>query len=130
MLTRKLPLTMICLSAALYPAISSAWPGQRSLNACVNAFEETLATPAPGTHSYKVIFRGDRFSNSVLEPLYSRDFSFDLRANDPKTGNAVAHVRCEANRVGVVTAFTPIPVQSNRETTARASADGARISAY
>ena len=130
MLTRKFGLTMICMSAALYPAISGAWPGQHSLDACVNAFEKTLATPAPEIRSYKVIFRGDRYSGSILEAYYPGTYSFDLQANDPKTGTAFAHARCEVNRVGVVTALAQIPLQPNREATARAAADGAHVSDY
>jgi hypothetical protein len=128
--TRKFSLTMVCMSAALFPAISGAWPGQRSLDACVHAFEKTLGAPAPETRSYKVLFQGDHYSGSILEPFYPRAYSFDLQANDPKTGAAFAHVRCEVNRTGLVTALTQMPLQSDRETTARAPAAGAHVSAY
>jgi hypothetical protein len=130
MLTRKFRLTMVCMSAALYPAISGAWPAQRSLDACVNAFKKTLATPALATRSYKVVFRGDHDSGSILGPFYSPAYSFELHANDPKTGATFGHVRCEVNRIGVVTALIQMPLQSNKEPTVRVTAGGARMSAY
>jgi hypothetical protein len=125
MLTRKFALPMVCMSAALYPAISGAWPGQRSLEACVNAFEKTLAAPAPQERSYKVVYRGDRSWGSILDAYYPAAYSFDLQASDPKTGAAFAHVRCDVNSAGAVTALARMPLQSNGETTARAAADGA-----
>jgi hypothetical protein len=130
MVTRKFALTMVCMSAALYPAISDALPRQRLLDACVNAFEKTLATPAAETRSYKVIYRGDRYPGSLLEFYYPTAYSFDLLANDPKTGTAFAHVRCDVNRAGVVTALAQMPPRSNRETTTREAAGDSHLNAY
>jgi hypothetical protein len=130
MVTRKFALPMVCMSAALYPAISDAWPGQRSLEVCVTAFEKTLAAPAAETRSYKVLYRGDRYSGSMLEFYYSAAYSFDLLANDPKTGTAFAHARCDVNKAGVVTALAQMPLQSNPETTARAAAGNTHVNAY
>ena len=130
MVTRKFALTMVCMSAALYPAISGAWPAQRSLDACVNAFEKTLAVPAAETRSYKVIYRGDRYPGSLLELYYPAAYSFDLLANDSRTGTAVAHVRCEVTKVGVVTTLAQMPLQPNPETTTRAAAAETHLNAY
>ena len=127
MLTRKFGLTVVCMSTALYPAISGAWPGQRSLDACVNAFEKTLATSAAPTRSYKVIYRGDRGSGSILDFYYPAAYSFDLKANDAKTGTAFAHVRCDVNKVGVVTALAQM-APPTLEATARRELS--RASAY
>jgi hypothetical protein len=129
MLTRKFRLTVVCMSTALYPAISGAWPGQRSLDACVNAFEKTLATSAVPTRTYKVVYRGDRSSGSILDFYYPPAYRFDLKAHDAKTGTAFAHVLCDVNKVGVVTALAQVPPPT-LEATARTADGGSHASPY
>ncbi|HTV94441.1 MAG TPA: hypothetical protein VME42_00480 [Steroidobacteraceae bacterium] len=107
---RTAGLTIAALSA-LAPAVAGAWPGKSSLDACVNAFEKTLAPAGESARAFKVVYQGDRFSSSVAQ-YFPSEYTFELQANDPKTGEVIARVRCLANTHGAVASMQPLPAHA------------------
>ena len=107
---RKIALTAAA-AAALAPAIGNATPENDAINACARAFATTLAAPGADAPAYKVSYRSSRHFGSMLE-FYARDFTFDLRVKDPKTGLAVAHASCSTDAHGAIVDFSPVPLGS------------------
>jgi hypothetical protein len=116
MMIRRLGLSLAAL-AAVCPAVSQAWPAKSSLDACVNAFEKTLAQSADAEHAFKVVYAKDQFASSIVD-YYSTSYTFDLQANNVKTGQVLARARCRADRRGIV-ALSPLPPLDATETPAR-----------
>jgi len=90
------------------PAISNASPEKVALKACARAFASSLAAPGAAAPAYKVAYRDD-FSGSMLE-FYSREFTFDLNANDLKTGLPIARASCSTDARGTVVSLSSIPL--------------------
>ena len=106
--------------AALVPAISSAAPPEKAaLNACARAFASSLAAPGAAVPAYKLAYRGDRYVGSMLE-FYAREYSFDLNANDLKTGLPIARASCSTDSHGNVVSLSSIPLNSAQPTFAAA----------
>jgi hypothetical protein len=91
----------IAALAALCPAVSNAWPAKASLDACVTAFEKTLASSDDAGRAFKVVYESEQFSTSIAD-FYPTSYTFELQASNPKTGAVVARVRCLADRHGSV----------------------------
>jgi hypothetical protein len=115
MTIRRLGLSLAAL-AAVCPAVSQAWPAKASLNACVNAFEKTLAQSEDAGPAFKVVYGREQFASSVAD-YFPTSYTFELQANNAKTGEVLARVRCEADRRGVV-ALSALPLDP-RQTPAR-----------
>jgi hypothetical protein len=103
--------------AALVPAISNASPERAALDACAAAFASSLAAPGSSGPAFKVDYRFNQVGGSMLE-LYSRAFTFDLYANDVKTGAPIARASCSTNDHGSVVALSPVPLGAWRPTRA------------
>jgi hypothetical protein len=100
MTIRKFGLSIAAL-AAVSPAVCNAWPAKASLDACVTAFEKTLA-PADGvSHAFKVVYESEPLSSSIAD-FYPTSHTFELQASNSRTGAVVARVRCLADRHGSV----------------------------
>src|ERR1700730_886491 len=96
--------------AALAPAVSSASPPEKAaLNACARAFASSLAAPGTPAPTYKVAYRDIRFAGSMLE-FYTREYSFELNANDLKTGSPIARASCSTDSHGTVVSLSSIPL--------------------
>jgi hypothetical protein len=98
MTIRHLGLSIAAL-AAVCPAVCNAGPAKASLDACVSAFEKTLAPAVDASHAFKVVYETEQFSSSIAD-FYPTTHTFDLQANDSRTGEVVARVRCSADRRG------------------------------
>jgi hypothetical protein len=101
----------LAAAAALVPAISNASPERAALDACARAFASSLATPGTAAPAFKVAYRGSPSPGSMLA-FYMREYSFDLRANDPKTGQPVARASCSTNARGAVIALSSLPLEA------------------
>jgi hypothetical protein len=102
----------IVFAAALSPAVSNASSASSDLvafDACVSAFEKSIAVPGAPLPLYKVVHRGVD-SLSPIEQYFAMGFTYDLAANDPKTGAALARARCLTDRRGVVISLSPLPL--------------------
>lgn len=117
MQTRRLGLAIVAL-AAMGPTISQAWPGPTPLDACVNAFEKTLVSPDDVRHKFTVVHGRDD-AMSALTQYYSLGYTFDLQANDPKTGVVVAQARCMADSRGRITSLSSLPLVAPSQGTKR-----------
>jgi hypothetical protein len=113
MTIRHLGLSLAALAAAL-PAVSQAWPAKTSLHACVKAFENTLAQ---SEGSFKVVYEKEQFATSIAD-YYSTSDTFELQANNAKTGEVLARVSCKTDRRGIIS-LSPLPLLDARETPAR-----------
>ena len=100
MTIRHLGLSMAAL-AVVSPAVCNASPAKASLDACVAAFEKTLAPTDAVSHRFKVLYQSEQFTSSVAD-YYPTTHTFDLQADNPKTGEIVARVRCSADRRGSI----------------------------
>lgn len=76
MTTRKMGLAII--AAALLPAISQAASERASFEACLTAFERSIATPGAVIPEFKVAYRGDRFTGVVAQ-FFETQFSYELK---------------------------------------------------
>jgi hypothetical protein len=91
----------IAALAVVGPAVCNAGPAKASLDACVTAFEKTLAPSDGVSHAFKVVHGSDWFSSSIAN-FYPSSYIFDLQADNPKTGEVLARVRCSADTHGKV----------------------------
>jgi hypothetical protein len=103
----------ISLSAAacavLVPALSQAGPERDALKACAQAFAASLATPGAPVPAFKVNYRGNQSTGSMLQ-FYNREYTFDLHADDAKTGTAIARASCSTDMHGAVLSLSPVPL--------------------
>ena len=113
---RKISLTAATF-AVLVPVLSQASPDKDALNACAQAFATSLASPGTAVPAFKVNYRGNRSSGSMFE-FYNREYTFDLYANDPKTGTAIARARCSTDSHGAVVTLSPVPLNVEHPTLA------------
>jgi hypothetical protein len=97
---RHLGLSVAAL-AALSPAVCNARSAKASLDACVNAFEKTLAPADEASRTFKVVYESGQFVSSIAD-YYPTSYTFELQANNPRSGEVVARVRCLAGRHGSV----------------------------
>jgi hypothetical protein len=117
MSTRTLFLAAATL-VALSPVIASASPERAALSSCVRAFAASLGAPGSTAPSVKVKLRGDQTATSMMD-FYTREYTFELSANDPKTGLSVGRVSCEADSHGAVIALSALPSRAPLPTVAR-----------
>ena len=96
---------ILAAAAAISPSISSASPESASLAACAQAFATRMTNPGMATPKYHLSYMNDD-SSGTLSLIYSRAYSFELQARDPKTGVPVSKAICSASRAGVVTELT------------------------
>ena len=103
MTIRKLLLAAASI-AAIAPAVSHASGESAALTACAQAFATSLAS-ASGTPTFKLKYHSE--SAGALGDYYrSREYTFYLKAHDPKTGSTLAHATCSADTNGTVVALT------------------------
>ncbi|MGO9514842.1 MAG: hypothetical protein ACLP2F_14565 [Steroidobacteraceae bacterium] len=108
---RRIGLAVITV-AALTPTISNASPEKASFDACVVAFEKSIATPGAAVPAYKVIYRGSRFDSAITQ-YFATGYTYDLEAHNPKTGVTLARARCSTDRRATVIALSPLPLDAH-----------------
>lgn len=102
---------ILAAAAALAPAISGASPESAALKACARALASSLASPGSVAPAFKVDYRSSLSAGSMLE-FYAREYSFELRARDSKTGLPVARALCSTDSRGSVIALSSIPLEA------------------
>jgi hypothetical protein len=107
---RKISLAVATI-AALAPALSNASPERAALDACARAFASSLAPPGGAAPAYSVAYRSNQYVGSVTE-FFARVYTFELHANDKKSGLAIARASCTTDTHGAVIALTPIPMSA------------------
>ena len=99
--------------AAIAPAVCTASPEQDALNACAHAFASSLAAPGSAAPAYKVAYMGSEYTGSMLA-FYAREFTFDMHANNLKTGLPIARASCSVDSHGTIIALSPVPLNAAR----------------
>ena len=99
--------------AVLVPALSQAGPEKDAFKACVSAFASSLASPGAAAPAFKADYRAVRSMGSTLD-FFTREYSFDLRADDPKTRITVGRARCTTDTHGAVLALAALPVNGEQ----------------
>jgi hypothetical protein len=92
---------------ALTPVISHASPERTALNSCARAFAASFASPGATVPAFKVNYRSNQASGSLLT-FYTREYTFELYANDPKTGLPIGRASCATDSHGAVTELLPL----------------------
>jgi hypothetical protein len=92
--------------AAFLPAVSHASPENAALDACVRAFEASMATPGSSAPAFKLKYRSSQPGSAITEYYSGHEYSFDLQAHDPKTGATVARATCTVDDRGAQLALT------------------------
>jgi hypothetical protein len=100
MMIRRFGLSIAAL-AAVCPAVCNAWPAKAALDACVTAFEKTLAPADEVSHAFKVVYGREAFATSIAD-YYRTSYTFELQASNSKSGAVVARALCSADRHGGV----------------------------
>jgi hypothetical protein len=115
-MNRNIPLSVAAI-AALSPVISNASPEKTALTACAQAFASSLSAPGASAPAFKIAYRGAATPGSMVE-FYSRAYSFELQAHDPKTGSTIARASCSTDARGNVVALSAVPLDVVRPTLA------------
>ena len=97
------------VAAALSPVIAGATPERDALNACAHAFASSLAPHGAAAPAFKLAYHGNEFSGSMME-FYNREYTFELHARDPKTGQQLARASCSTDIHGAVVELSAMPL--------------------
>lgn len=114
---RKLSLAIVSI-AVIAPVVASASPEDVALNACAKAFASSISG-LPSAPTYKLNYDQSRRSETSMMGFYVHDYSFTLKAHDPKTGVALASATCSADTRGDVLALKTDVVRSEAKLAAR-----------
>jgi hypothetical protein len=109
MKSRHLALAAVAAAAALLPSISTAAGDKNAANACARAFVASIAAPGGLPPPYRLSFR-DPWRSSMLAPY--RVATFNLQAQNAKTGAVLARAVCSTNRDGSVTGLSAVPLDA------------------
>jgi hypothetical protein len=105
---RKLPIAAALL-VALAPIAANAGPESAALKTCTAAFASSLAAKGAESPSVKLNYRSSQPASAFAE-YYTRDYTFFLKANDPKTGAALARATCSATTGGALLSLSATPL--------------------
>ena len=108
MQTRILPIAAALL-VVLSPLAANAGPESAALKTCTAAFASSLAAKGAESPSVKLNYRSSQPGSAFAE-YYTRDYTFFLKANDPKTGTALARATCSATTGGTLLSLSATPV--------------------
>lgn len=108
--------TQLILAAslvALIPAIASADAESAALKTCTAAFASSLAVKGAALPAVTLKYHAGQPGSSVAE-YYTRDYTFFLKANDPKTGLPVARATCSATTGGTLLSLSAAPLETGK----------------
>jgi hypothetical protein len=108
MKSRHLALAAVA-AAALLPSISTAAGEKNAASACARAFAASIAAPGALPPPYKLNFR-DPWRSSVLAPY--RLATFNMQAQNARTGAVLARAVCSTNRDGSVNGLSAVPLDA------------------
>jgi hypothetical protein len=103
--------TIMNIRKIVFIAAASASTEGSALDACARAFALRLAPPGAAAPSYKLAYGSSPFG-SLIEP-YSLAYTFELRANDKKTGLPIARASCSTDTRGAVISLSSSLIAKN-----------------
>jgi hypothetical protein len=101
---RKLSLAITAI-VAISPVVASASPEDVALNACAKAFAASVAAPGAAVPAFKLNYAQRHFVSPVSD-FYTHNYTFTMKAQNPKTGTAFASATCSADTRGEVLELT------------------------
>jgi hypothetical protein len=107
MKSRHLALAAVA-AAVLLPSISTAAGERDAANACARAFAASIAAPGGLAPTYRLSFHAP---SSSLAP-YGRSVTFNLQAQNAKTGAVLARAICSTSRDGSVSELSAVPLDA------------------
>jgi hypothetical protein len=113
---RILPIAATLL-VALSPLAANAGPESAALKTCTAAFASSLASKGAESPSVKLNYRSSQPGSPFAE-YYTRDYTFFLKANDPKTGASLARATCSATIGGTLLSLSATPLGTDTATLA------------
>jgi hypothetical protein len=116
MQSRKLPI-LAALLVVLSPIAANAGPESAALKTCTAAFATSLTAKGAESPSVKLNYRTTQPGSAFAE-FYTRDYTFFLKANDPKTGAALARATCSATTGGTLLSLLATPLGTDTMTLA------------
>ena len=116
MQSRTLPI-LAALLVVLSPIAANAGPESAALKTCTAAFASSLAAKGAESPSVKLNYRSTQPGSAFAE-YYTRDYTFFLKANDPKTGAALARATCSATTGGTLLSLSAAPLGTDTATLA------------
>jgi len=105
------------LLVVLAPIAANAGPESAALKTCTAAFASSLAARGAESPAVKLNYRAAQPGSSLGE-YYTRDYTFFLKANDPKTGAALARATCSATTGGTLLSLSATPLGNETATLA------------
>jgi hypothetical protein len=102
---------------ALIPAVASAGPESAALKTCTAAFASSLAVKGAALPAVTLKYRAGQPSSSVAD-YYTHDYTFFLKANDPKSGSPLARATCSATTGGTLLSLSATPLETGKATLA------------
>jgi hypothetical protein len=116
MQSRTLPI-LVALLVVLSPIAANAGPESAALKTCAAAFASSLTAKGAESPSVILNYRSTQ-PGSAFAKYYTRDYTFFLKANDPKTGAALARATCSATTGGTLLSLSAAPVGTDTATLA------------
>jgi hypothetical protein len=92
--------------AVLAPALANASSEKQALDACAQAFASSLASPGAASPAFKVVLHDRVDASTSVSQFFAREYTFYLRADDPKTGALIARASCSTDTRGAVVELT------------------------
>jgi hypothetical protein len=114
---RNLSLAIITI-AAISPVVASAAPEDAALNACAKAFAVSIGAPGATAPVYKLNYEQRHFVSPITE-YYARNYTFQMKAQNAKTGTAFASATCSADTRGEVLELTSTATSTGATLAAR-----------
>jgi hypothetical protein len=112
--------TQLILAASLVvliPGLASAGPENAALKTCAAAFASSLTVKGAALPAVTLKYHGGQPSSSFAD-YYTHDYTFFLKANDPKTGTALARATCSASTAGILLSLSATPLETGTPTLA------------
>jgi hypothetical protein len=102
---------------ALIPAVAGAAPESAALKTCTSAFASSLAANGAPLPAVTLKYRAGQRSSSFAD-YYTHDYTFFLKANDPKSGSPLARATCSATTGGTLLSLSATPLETGTATLA------------
>src|SRR5258708_40151108 len=96
--------------AALLPHVSHASAENAALNACARAFAASMAPAGAGAPTFKLKYLGGQRGSTLADYYSGGEYTFYLKAHNPKTGMTLARATCTTDMQGPPVSRTPTPL--------------------
>jgi hypothetical protein len=110
-------LILVVSLLAFIPAVASAGPESAALKTCTAAFASSLAVKGAALPAVTLKYLATQPSSAFAE-YYTHDYTFFLKANDPRSGSPLARATCSATTGGMLLSLSATPLETGKATLA------------